>query len=138
MSARGNWAYQHSFPDSDGQGGGRHDRWRHRAPRRDRVSSHDRELIDVMLARPRTITDNCRDHKGQTVPRDRCEKFRGQSDDVLSRTPGNLNEPGRRHRDGKAVTPRSDQREFSRQQECGQDIAGRWGPLDGAAALRAR
>jgi hypothetical protein len=62
-----------------------------------------------MLARSRPITDHCRDRKGHAIARDRREKFRRQSDDVLSRAPGNLNEPGWRYCDGNAVAPRGDQ-----------------------------
>ena len=75
----------------------------------------DGELIDIVLARSRPFTDNCRDRKGHAIARDRCEKFGRQSDDVLARAPSDLNEPGWRHRDGKAVAPRGDQREFTRQ-----------------------
>jgi hypothetical protein len=103
------------------------------------VKPGDRELIDVMVARLHPITDNCRDRKGHAIARDRCEKLRRQSDDVLSRAPGDLNEPGWRHRDGNTVLPRRDQRQLSRQQECGRNVAGwRDWPYDGAASLRAR
>jgi hypothetical protein len=103
------------------------------------MSGHDRELIDVTLDRPRPIADHCRDRKGQTIQRDRCKKFRRQSDDVLSRAPGNLNESGRRHRHGKAMAPRGDQRQLTRKQKRGGDVAGRWDwPYDGAPLLRAR
>jgi hypothetical protein len=103
------------------------------------MPGHDRELIDVMLTRSRPITDNCRDRKGHAIARDRCEKLRRQSDDVLSRAPGNLNEPGWRHRDGNTVLPRGDQRQLTRQQKRGRDVAGRWDrPYDDAPSLRAQ
>jgi hypothetical protein len=100
---------------------------------------HDRELTDVILGRPRPITDHCRHSKRHPIPRDRRGKFRPQSDDVFSRASGDLNEPDWRHRDGNAVAPRGDQRQITRQQKRGRDVASRrdW-PYDGAPFLRAR
>jgi hypothetical protein len=139
MAATWKLHYRQSSHAPDGQAAGRYDCWLHRAPRRDRVSGYDRELIDVMLTRFRPITDHCRDRKGHAIARDRCEKLRRQSDNVLSRAPGDLNKPGWRHRDGNTVAPRGDQRQLTRQQKRGRDVAGRRDrPYDGAPSLRAR
>jgi len=136
-TAPGNGAYRRSFSAPDGQAAGRYDRWLHRAPRRDRMPGNDGKLIDIVLGRPRSVTDNRRNGKGHAIARDHCEKLRRQPDDVLSRAPGNLNEPGWRHRDGNPVASRRDQRQLTRQQKRSRDVADRrdW-PCDCPAMSR--